>query len=222
MRTYVLNGWAASLKAWSGCGFAFDRLYSYAEALDGEFERDLVADSSPVVAVGWSMGGSILLENVARHPQCFAGLVVVAASVRMMKDVDWKGMSERRLAALRKGLDYSLAGGAMFPVPEPNPSMDDSEENLSRGLDYLRRVDCRAALLEASRRGEFDSIEVKIFQSERDAVVGVHNARFIAEVFPRAELVAVEGAEHALPVTCAAEIGESVSSMQRLFHERSM
>ena len=135
--TYVLNGWAASLKAWSGCGFAFDRLYSYTEALDGEFERDLVSSTSPMLGVGWSMGGSVLLDNVARRPWLFAGLVIVAASPRMMKDDSWEGMSEQRLAALRRGLDYSLAGGAMFPVPDPKAYMVDSEVNLSRGLDYL-------------------------------------------------------------------------------------
>ena len=69
--------------------------------LDGEFERDLVAGQSPVFGVGWSMGGSVLLESVARRPRLFAGLLVVAASPRMMKDDSWKGMSEMRLAALR-------------------------------------------------------------------------------------------------------------------------
>ena len=214
MRTYVLNGWAASPVAWGKCDFPFDRLYSYIEALDGEFERDLKADSSLVLGVGWSMGGSILLENVAMSPRLFAGLVVVAASPRMMKDDSWKGMSEMRLAALRKGLDFSLAGGAMFSTPEPNPYMADSEENLSRGLDYLRHVDCRAALVEASRRGDFDDLPVVIFQSRRDAVVGVHNARFLAEVFPRAELVEVEGTEHALPVTEAARIAAAARRLQ--------
>ena len=221
MRTYVLNGWAASPVAWSGCGFPFDRLYSYNEALDGEFERDLVAGQSPVFGVGWSMGGSVLLESVARRPRLFAGLLVVAASPRMMRDDFWKGMSEMRLAALRKGLDYSLAGSVMFPVPEPNPYMADSEENLSRGLDYLRHVDCRAALVEASRRGDFDSLPVVIFQSRRDAVVGAHNARFLAEVFPRAELVEVEGTEHALPVTEAARIGAAARRMQGILQERT-
>ena len=221
MKTYVLNGWAASPVAWSGCGFPFDRLYSYTEALDGEFERDLVAAPSPVFGVGWSMGGSILLENVARRPGLFAGLLVVAASPRMMKDDSWKGMSEMRLAALRKGLEYSLAGVSLFPVPEPNPYMADSDENLSRGLDYLRRVDCRAALVEASGRGEFDSLPVAIFQSRRDAVVGEHNARFLADVFPRAELFEVDGSEHALPVVLAGQIGAAARRMQGLLQERA-
>ena len=104
MKTFVLNGWAASPAAWDLCTFARDRIYSYVEQLDGLPGRALAASDGAVV-VGWSMGGAGALKLALAQPEKIRGLVLVAATARMMeeKSEGWAGMSPRRLKAFELG-----------------------------------------------------------------------------------------------------------------------
>ena len=230
---FVFNGWAASPHAWDLCRFmrscgrlgdatesvtatgaALPRVFSYVEQLDGEPEKAMEGVDRCIL-VGWSMGGSSALRLAARWPEKIAGLVLIAATPRMMeeKETGWKGMSPRRLEALRYGL-VMTRGEGFFGVPEgrPNPYMTDTEENLSRGLDYLRATDLRSQL--QSRRQAFQAFPVEIFQSERDGIVRVPNADFLMDVFPHAHLHIVPGTEHALPVAIPQQIDAAVLSLQ--------
>ena len=200
-KVFVLNGWAASEEAWSLCRFRRERVFSYVEQLDGEPEK-VIADEDDVVLVGWSMGGSSAMRLALRWPEKIRGLVLVAATPRMMEDrpAGWRGMSERRLAALKKGL-LMTGGGGFFGPPAglPNPYIVDDEANLDRGLGYLVATDLRSSLLECEAlrtKGE----RVRIFQSERDGIVRPENATFLEEVFRGAKLRMIPGAEHALPI----------------------
>ena len=145
---FVLNGWAASPHAWDLCRFARTRLFSYVEQLDGEPEK-AIENVERCILVGWSMGGSSALRLAARWPEKVAGLVLIAATPRMMeeKESGWKGMSPRRLEALRYGV-MMTHGEGFFGVPEgkPNPYCVDSDENLARGLKYLLETDVRPDL----------------------------------------------------------------------------
>ena len=212
----VLNGWASAPQAWNLCAFRRDRIYSYIEQLDGLPERFLAASASRVVLVGWSMGGSTALRLACLHPDRVAGLVLLAATPRMMEDRDagWRGMNERRLEALRKGLELTHGEG-FFGVPEgkPNPYLADVPENLERGLRYLLETDLRAEL-----EGVFRSaappkpFPVTIFQSACDGIVRPQNAAYLQTVFPHAKLVLVPGAEHALPIQIPKEIDDAVDA----------
>ena len=156
---FVLNGWAASPHAWDLCRFmrprgsaALPRLFSYVEQLDGLPEQALEA-TDRCVLVGWSMGGSSALRLAARFPEKIAGLVLIAATPRMMEDKEtgWRGMTPHRLEALRYGL-LKTQGIGFFGVPEgkPNPYLADDPVNLERGLKYLLDTDVRAELASAS------------------------------------------------------------------------
>ena len=162
---FVLNGWAASPHAWDLCRFARTCLFSYVEQLDGEPEK-AIENVGRCILVGWSMGGSSALLLAARWPEKIAGLVLIAATPRMMeeKESGWKGMSPRRLEALRYGV-MMTHGEGFFGVPEgkPNPYLADEPENLERGLKYLLETDVRADLervflggggLEGQRQGQ--------------------------------------------------------------------
>lgn len=213
MKVFVLNGWAGSPLAWKNCSFGFDRIYSCNESLDGVFERDLVSGQG-AVCVGWSMGGGILLETLVRHPRLVKGMVLVAATPRMMRDENWKGMTERRIAALRRGLDATLSGVVFDAGEDVSFAYEgDTEENLSRGLGYLRTLDCREALGAYSAKGLFDALPVRILQGSRDAVVAPENAGFLSSVFPRAKTVMIDSSSHALPATHPAAIDSAVSAV---------
>ena len=215
----VLNGWAASPHAWDLCAFlrasAPDgrrpALFSYVEQLDGVPERAFAAGGRFVV-VGWSMGGSTALHLACRHPSQIAGLLLLAATPRMMEDraSGWKGMTPLRLSALRRGLELTQGQG-FFGVPEgrPNPYMIDSPENLERGLDYLLRTDLRAELEGTFAEGA--PFPVRAFQSERDGIVNRANADYLKRVFPSAAVDILPGNEHALPVVIPDEIDRTVN-----------
>ena len=240
---FVLNGWAASPQAWDLCGFmrsqqvatlptgttgilpveksaALPRLFSYVEQLDGEPEK-AIENVERCILVGWSMGGSSALRLAARWPEKIAGLVLIAATPRMMeeKESGWKGMSPRRLEALRYGL-VMTKGMGVFGVPEgkPNPYLADEPANLERGLKYLLETDVRADL-EALRTTSHEprtTFPVHIFQSERDGIVRAANADYLKKIFPQASVTMVSGAEHALPIFIPELIDEAVDSCLRL------
>lgn len=213
-KVFVLNGWAASEEAWSLCRFERERVFSYVEQLDGEPEK-VIADEDDVVLVGWSMGGSSAMRLALRWPEKIRGLVLVAATPRMMEDkpAGWRGMSERRLAALKKGL-LMTGGGGFFGPPAglPNPYILDDEANLDRGLEYLVATDLRSSLLEGEplrAKGE----RVRLFQSEHDGIVRPENATFLEEVFRGAKLQIIPGVEHALPIFIPEMIDSAVEEV---------
>ena len=210
MKTFVLNGWSASEQAWDLCAFPRDRVFSYIDQLEGLPEKAVEAEDE-VVLVGWSMGGSAALRLAVSYPEKIRGLVLVAATARMMKDDGWAGLSERRLAALEVGLKMTHGEG-FFGIPDdkPNPYMLDEERNLARGLVYLRETDIRAAL-EELKASERLKCPVAIFHSERDGLVRPENAAFLKSIFPQASVTMVPGSEHALPILIPEKIDSAVS-----------
>ena len=203
MKILVFNGWAAGPEAWALCEFPHDWVFDYVEQLDGLPEK-VMEDSSEVVLVGFSMGGSTALRMLLRYPEKVKGLVLVSATPRMMEEEAWKGMSERRLEALHLGTQ-------MLFKDDPSPMY--REDNMQRGLDYLRNTDLRSELLEYSAKPIPDPrslIPVSIFQSERDGIVRPNNAAFLKQVFPQAKVTMVPGSEHVLPVTVPELIDEAV------------
>ena len=214
----VLNGWAASPHAWDICEFMrrpapngrLPVVYSYTDQLDGMPERDLEGNGRFLV-VGWSMGGSSALRLASRYPDQIAGLVLVAATPRMMEDCEtgWKGMSPMRLEALRRGLELTHGQG-FFGIPEgkPNPYMEDMPENLERGLKYLRETDVRGALEFTFGKG--CAFPVHIFQSERDGIVRSANVDYLKRIFRDAAVTMVPGGEHALPIAIPELLDEAV------------
>ena len=209
MRCLVFNGWAAGPETWALCTFPHDWVFDYVEQLDGLPEK-VTEESDEVVLVGFSMGGSTALRMWLKWPEKVKGLVRVSATPRMMeeKGSGWKGMSERRLAALRLGTQ-------MMFKDDPSPMYD--ERNMERGLDYLKTTDLRSQLLSISESGESvkrRNIPVFIFQSEKDGIVRPSNAEFLKQVvFPQAKVTMVPGNEHVLPITVPGLIDRAVSDV---------
>ena len=220
----TLNGWAASAHAWDLCSFMKEpapdgtppTLFSYVDQLDGKPER-MLERVGRFILVGWSMGGSSAMRLACMYPDRIAGLVLVAATPRMMeeKDSGWRGMSPRRLEALRKGLELTRGQG-FFGIPEgrPNPYMLDEPENLERGLRYLLETDLRADVERIFGSG--CAFPVHIFQSEHDGIVRSGNALWLKNVFPDAKLTMIEGGEHALPIMIPELIDAAVQSVKGL------
>jgi pimeloyl-ACP methyl ester carboxylesterase len=158
------------------------------------------------------MGGSFALRYAMKFPEKLKGLILVAATPRMMRDKNWEGMTPRRLAALEAGLKMTKGQG-FFGTPEgrPNPYKMDSDENLARGLEYLKSTDLRLDLIDLLASGKV-RCPVYIFQSENDGIVRASNARFLSTVFHHAELEMISGGEHALSVTIPEKIDVAVAN----------
>ena len=212
MRCLVFNGWAAGPEAWALCAFPHDWVFDYVEQLDGLPER-VMEDSDEVILVGFSMGGSTALRMWLKYPEKVKGMVLISATPRMMEAENWRGMSERRLAALRMGTK-------MMFKDDPSPMYD--EKNMERGLEYLKTTDLRAALLKRGHETEDERREmpVWVFQSERDGIVRPNNAEFLKKVFPQAEVTMVPGNEHALPVTIPELIDKAVFGISSVAAKR--
>ena len=201
----VLNGWAAGYEAWDLCSFSHDWVFDYIEQLDGLPER-VMDESDAAILVGFSMGGSTALRLLLKYQEKVKGLVLVSTTPCMMerKEDGWRGMSERRLAALKLGTELVFKN-------DSSPMYD--RGNMNRGLDYLRQTDLRAALTDASTLKGWREIPVRIFQSERDGIVRPQNADFLKTVFPQAEVTLVPGSEHVLPVTIPELIDAAVAAV---------
>jgi len=222
MKTFVLNGWAANEHAWDLCAFERDRVFSYVEQLDGAPEGAISAEHDPVMLVGWSMGGSGALRLACQFPEKIAALVLLAATPRMMADPesDWKGMTPRRLEALRYGLKFTRGAG-FFGTPEGVPEIYDADDdaNLERGLKYLLETDLRTKLERTFPAG-CRAPDVAILQSERDGIVHPSNAVYLARIFPDAKKETVPGGEHAIPVSAHELVDRAVCETAALARGR--
>ena len=121
MKTFVLNGWASSSHAWDLCLFPRERIFSYVELMDGEAEK-VLSKEKEFVLVAWSMGGSYALTYAMKFPSKLKGLILLAATPRMMRAQNWAGMSERRVAALEVGAKMTKGEGFFGTQSgRPNP-----------------------------------------------------------------------------------------------------
>ena len=210
MRVLVFNGWAAGPETWALCTFPHDWVFDYLEQLDGLPER-VLADTDEALFVGFSMGGNSALRLLLQYPEKVRGLVLVSTSPFLMEDkaVGWKGLSERRLAALRLGTQLVFGD---------NPSPLYADANLNRGLDYLQTSDLCAplrALPQSPQWSQLSRMPVSVFQSERDGIVRPANADFLQSVFPQAAVTWVPGHAHVLPVTIPDRIDAAVQASLR-------
>ena len=204
MKVLVFNGWAAGPETWRLTTFTHDFVFDYIEQLDALPEQ-VLEDTEAAVLVGFSMGGSSALRMVLKYPEKIKGLVLVSATPRMMEERDaggkvvWKGMSERRLAALKLGTE-------MVFKDDPSPIYE--RRQMERGLEYLKTTDLREKFKSFS--GDFP---VRILQSEKDGIVRPQNAAWLKEVFPQAKVTVVPGAEHVLPITIPELVDAAVAEV---------
>ncbi len=210
-RILVFNGWAASPEAWSlSKHFNRFRIFDYLEQLDALPEEFLERSGRKFVFVGWSMGASSALRLATKYPRWVAGFVLIAPTPRMMEDKScgWRGMSERRLDALRRGIEITHGEGfSVLPEGMPKPYRYDTDENLRRGLVYLHDTDIREDLRKIPQ-----SVPMFIFHSERDGIVRSENAVYLKSVFPGANVRMVPGTEHALSIFIPEEIDEAIDT----------
>ncbi len=196
--TVVFNGWAASARAWSLCGFKADKIVSY---LDPD-----PAASDVMTVAGWSLGGNRAIRFAAANPGKVRKLVLAAPIVRMMKDEGWPGMGEARLKALLAAFELFQGDGLGGTEYKVNPYQVDTHDDLAKGIAYLHDSDMREAV-----RALPPEMEIAVFHSAGDIIANVENSRFIARTCPWTKYTELDGREHALPVTIPEAITGAIS-----------
>jgi pimeloyl-ACP methyl ester carboxylesterase len=163
------------------------------------------AGAGRAVLVGHSLGGYLSLEFVISNPERVEGLVLVGTGPGYRKDdarAVWNEMAERYAADLdERGLD------GLPPSAELDAGVHRSAEGLAlaaRGILTQRDGHVLEAL---------PSIGVPTL-----VVVGEHDepfqaaSRYMATKIPDAELVVIDGAGHAPPVTHPTEFNAALRS----------
>ena len=220
MKTLVLlHGWAASGAIWQRQALTFAGecrvLTPEISRWDADWLTEYLA-AAPLresVLVGWSLGGMLLLEALARleGPAPLATVLVGVAPVFCRQpDHPW-GQPVAALRALRRTLrseprrvinDFAracLAPGEESYRQEVAAGFDFSAApaHLASGLDYLRDKDLRGLLPGIPGR-------IIIIQGEQDKIVPPAQARFLQEHLLKSKLHLIAGAGHLPFLTQAA------------------
>jgi pimeloyl-[acyl-carrier protein] methyl ester esterase len=208
----LLHGWGAAGTIWQRQVEAFSG--SEAKVLTPTFPAWDAAwlagflqelPLAETVAVGWSLGGMLLLEALSHASSKPRGLVLVATPVSFCQRPDhpW-GQPRAAVRALRKtvaldprrGLtDFAgrclAAGEENFRetiLREFQPGQ--SGADLAAGLDYLLKADLRPQLAQVPPGAT-------IIQGDRDAIVPLGQAEVLGQFLPKAQVVKIPGAGHA-------------------------
>lgn len=215
----LLHGWGATAGAWQGVEQAFIPEARVAVPTLPEWDPEWVArwlaglPLARTLAVGWSLGGCLLVEAVARFGVRPAAIVLVGVPAVFCQRPDFPdGQPPAVVRAMRRALfqdparvlaDFArraLASGEaawqeealqLFPAGQ-------SPAHLAAGLDYLLTADLRPFLKQVP-------VPVTLVQGEGDAIVGASQAKYLEENLPQAQAVLLPGAGHLPFLTRARE-----------------
>lgn len=179
------------------------------------FSLDAVVDElsaqfdGPLAVCGWSLGGQIALRWAMRHPRQVSRLVTVASTPSFVRRAGWDyalsvevlqefadDLQHHYALTLRRFLALQMRGSeqerewlavlrdALFSRGEPDPTA------LQAGLDILRGCDLCNALPQVDQ-------PVLVLAGERDALIPVQAAQYMAGRIPNGRLAVIGGAGHA-------------------------
>ena len=157
--------------------------------------------------LGWSLGGSVVLEMSRRFPERVASVMLLASNPRFIKDNDWPGMPEKHLEAFAdylasdsrgallrflslqiKGLSSfkELSGQLRQAVQESDPPDLDT---LSGGLSVLKQADLRPVLAALDK-------PVSVVLGGRDTLVPVAAGIAMQKLNSKIQLNIIDQAGH--------------------------
>jgi pimeloyl-[acyl-carrier protein] methyl ester esterase len=210
MKTLIfLHGWGANGSVWARQAQAFQDRFQVLTPnipdwdpawLGAYLQKFSLPDC---LLVGWSLGGMLLLEVLARQTASPGGLVLAGAPAVFCSRPDhpW-GQPPAAVRAIRLGLksdprkvlrDFaqSCLSREEGAFQEEAVSLFPGGEgaNLAAGLDYLRSQDLRPLLPQLTA-------PATIIQGDQDPIVPPEQARFLHESLPGSRLRLLPGAGH--------------------------
>ena len=188
---------------------------------------DAVAEHVPDDAVwtGWSLGGAVATQAVLNHRTHARGLALIASSPCFRQRDDWPhAMPAKVLGQFAAQLDIDTPGtvqrflalqamgsptaraqvqdlrAALMARPQP------TSETLHRGLDLLDQVDLRADLPTLR-------LPIELIYGDRDTLVPIAAAQWLADVLPHAQLTRFTQSAHAPFLTHPDEVAARLKAL---------
>jgi pimeloyl-[acyl-carrier protein] methyl ester esterase len=174
---------------------AVDALLRFLE----ENTREENGADEKVVALGWSLGGEVILKAAHIVPEYFSGMVLVGATPCFVTrdDFPWgqsRGVTRRMAKDLEQDLSSTLNGFYALNFTEEELKSEEAETFInyysSRSAAFHRGsiLSSLAALITTDIREEVQKIEVPalIIHGDSDQVVPPGAGSFLAEKVPRA------------------------------------
>jgi len=169
-------------------------------------------DGHPVVPVGFSMGGYVALELLARHPERWRSAVLLATSC-LPETPEGAAARDQAIAAFQTDFDATCRAIARRGLATPDPALQErllqmmraaAAETAVRQTRAIReRRDHRAAL--ASLR-----LPVHVMCGERDRIVPPSASQTLADTVPGARLHRLPDTGHMLPLERAQAVVDVV------------
>ncbi|MFG2714178.1 alpha/beta fold hydrolase [Streptomyces goshikiensis] len=207
----------SDLSAWS------EERYS---SLDGYVEdvleicREL--DSGPVTFVGHSVSAMMGVLAAARHPEYFAGLLLLAPSPCFIDDpaAGYRGgFSAEDIEELLQSLDANYLGwsGAMAPVIMGNPDRPELAEELTNSFcatdPDIQRVFARVTFL-SDNRADLAQVTVPtlVAQCSSDAIAPPEVGAFVQDRIKGSRLVTLNATGHCPQLSAPEETAEAIAA----------
>ncbi len=225
----LLHGWGATGAVWRRQVEAFEETCTiHAPAIPAWEAAWIQAfleklPMSRTVAVGWSLGGMLLIEALAQSQKKLAGLILtgVPAVFCRQEDHPW-GQPPAAVRAMRRSLkidarkvlaDFAAACLATQEVEFKDEvkalfASDAMADHLAAGLDYLMDADLRSGLPKIVNQPVF-------VHGDMDSIVPPAQAIYLSKRLPGSRLILLPGAGHLLFVTQAATFNEIVGEVVR-------
>lgn len=222
--TVFIHGWAMNSAVWQPC---LQQLPDWinplcidlpghgeyvdvnAGTLDEYVEHFAQKITSPVLLVGWSLGGLVSLRLAQSYPEKISALFQVATNPKFVQDSDWPtaieagvfdqfalSLEKDRVKTIRRFLALQVRGtdSSMLTVRQLQAAIDERGlpdiESLSTGLKILSETD----LIEALQTLD---CPVSWLLGEKDALVPVGLTRVLEQMPVDVDIHIVAGAGHA-------------------------
>ena len=187
-----------------GRGIRSEQRFSLEAAADDAAALVTQLGAGPVIAGGYSMGGSIALLMWRRHPETVAGLVLASAALQ------WRSaLHERALWSSMAGVEYVLRFGVPLGLTERYlRSAGEQNPDLAPVLAWLKAEALRGnpADIAAAGRGlgAFDArsyapridVPSAVIVSRRDRLIRADRQWELAQAIPNALTIEVDAAHN--------------------------
>ncbi len=171
--------------------------------------RDAIK-ANDTIAIGWSLGGNLLLSLALEKPERLKGIVLIGSTPSYVKRVNFSyGQSKSVVRRMRidLGVDFHGTMGRFYQTNFSDLEKNDGEyqtyidrlkktrESLNED-DMIRALD---ALAEENLTEDISSINFPtlLVHGSLDIVCPVGASRYLMDKLPEAELKIIEGAGHA-------------------------